>query len=269
MEGIRGGKKKKRERVRLTLLQVDPCGRIGPRIRGILDRVDKAARKEGGIVVLPEIWSGGFSYREVLRLSRETPGILDRLKAISAQTRSVIIGSLPEETDGRLYNAAAVVDSGRIQGRYYKQRLFAPMGEDRYFESRPTRRRFVTSLGVIGVLICFDLRFPELCGGLRESEAWLLVVPAQWPAARCSHWEALLAARAIENQIFVAGCNRTGTTAGTRFCGRSQVVDPWGRVVARGGSRVQAVTARLDPERVVEVRRMLPMSASPPRGRGG
>ena len=249
--------------VNITLLQLDPTrGRAPARIHALLERVERAAGERGGVVVLPEIWSGGFTYPAVRRLSRYTPWILERLRAVSARTRSVIVGSLPEERGGRLYNSAAVVDSGRIRGRCYKQRLFAPMKEDRHFAVRPTRRRFATSLGVIAVMICFDLRFPELCRGLRESDAWLLLVPAQWPEPRCPHWETLLAARAVENQIFVAGCNRAGTSGPTRFCGRSQVVDPWGRLLVRAGGRTAALTVTVDPLEAARVRQRLPMGPS-------
>jgi predicted amidohydrolase len=248
------------DRVHVSLLQINttPGGRT-INIAKPLELIGETARKRPGIVVLPEVWSGGFDYPEIKDLSLQTPKILKDLRSISKSYKSIIIGSLPERVAGKLYNTAAIIGHGRIIGRYRKQRLFSPMNEDQHFETCRTRKVFSTSAGKIGIAICFDLRFLELFSGLRKSRAWLLIVPAQWPEPRCAHWEALLVARAIENQIYVAGCNRIGQNRGTRFCGNSMIVDPWGKVIARGGKKAEVVSARVNPLKVQEVRNRIPM----------
>jgi predicted amidohydrolase len=246
--------------VRLSLVQIDTTP--ANRSRGLqrtLDTVRDIASEQAGIIVLPEVWSGGFTYREMRKVAAQSPGILKELAAISKAHETLIVGSLPEAPDGRLTNTAAVIDGGRIVGRYYKQRLFGPMKEDRHFTTKRSRSTFATSRGVLGVAVCFDIRFPELFARIRKRRAWLIIVPAQWPASRGDHWDALLRARAIEGQAFVAGCNRIGTTEGTRFYGHSAIVDPWGKVLAQSGRRRDVITAVLDPAQVGEVRRRIRM----------
>ncbi|PIS37464.1 MAG: carbon-nitrogen family hydrolase [Nitrospirae bacterium CG_4_9_14_3_um_filter_53_35] len=249
-----------RNEIRVSLLQINP-GLHDPdrRIEKTLNLIRRTAESRPGILVLPEIWSGGFEYPDVLKLSPRTPDILNSLCEISGTHGTMIIGSLPEKESGRLYNTAAVVDHGRIIGRYRKRRLFPPMLEDRYFTPGRSRKIFSTAFGRIGIAVCFDLRFPEHFAGFRGRGAWLLIVPAQWPEPRCAQWESLLIARAIENQAFVAGCNRAGRTRNTRFCGNSLIVDPGGTVIARGGRDVQVVSAVLRPGAVETIRKEIPM----------
>ncbi len=86
----------------------------------------------------------------------------------------------------------------------------------------------------MGVLICYDLRFPELARTLSLKEIDVLFIVAEWPAARASHWEILLQARAIENQCFVVSCNRVGAYNGVDFAGRSMIIDLGGRCLPKG-----------------------------------
>ncbi len=246
--------------IHVSLLQINPSLH-GPdrRIAKTLDLVRCTAEQQSGVLVLPEIWSGSFEYPDLLELSRRTPDILKEICDLSRTCSSVIIGSLPERDSGHLYNTAAVVDHGRIIGRYRKGHLFTPMHEDRYFTPGRSRKIFSTTFGRIGLAICFDLRFPEHFAGLRGRGAWLLIVPAQWPDPRCAQWESLLIARAIESQAFVAGCNRVGRTRTDQFCGNSLIVDPRGAVIARGGRNAEVVSAVLRPGTVETVRKEIPM----------
>jgi len=92
-----------------------------------------------------------------------------------------------------------------------------------------------TTLGDIGLMICYDLRFTELCRSLVLKGAQMVAVVAQWPAIRVAHWDVLLRARAIENQVFVFGVNRCGKDGALVYGGHSRIVSPWGEVLARAG----------------------------------
>jgi len=249
----------KRKKITLSLLQIDTERQGDAGMPRVLKTLRETVREQRGIVVLPEIWSGGFSWPEIKATARKTPEIIKELCRITRDHPSLIIGSLPESKEGRLYNTALLIEDGRIIGRYVKQHLFSPMEEDRYFATRRSRKAFATQYGKIGLAICFDLRFPEAFIPLCKEGVWLIIVPAQWPKPRCSHWEALLVARAIENQAFVAGCNRVGRTGNTSFCGGSMIVDPWGKVIARGKGKSVIVSAAVQPDRTEEIRRILPM----------
>ncbi len=248
-----------KKRFTISLFQINTTGQGKTGLSPLFTALRETARKKAGVILLPEIWSGGFSWPEIEETATKTPEIVKELCRITEESPSLIVGSLPERKGERLFNTAFLVEEGRVIGRYVKQHLFAPMEEDRYFVTRRSRKIFPTKYGKIGVAICFDLRFPESFRTFREEGVWLILVPAQWPKPRCAHWENLLIARAIENQAFVAGCNRVGRTGKTSFCGGSMIVDPWGKVVAQGKGKAEIVSATVQPDRADEVRRSLPM----------
>jgi predicted amidohydrolase len=110
--------------------------------------------------------------------------------------------------------------------------------------------------------VCYDLRFPELFRRAAGGGAELLAVIANWPVAREGHWATLLAARAIENQAYVAGCNRVGADGnGLVHSGRSRIVDPRGEVLADAGGEETIIRAKVDVDALREYRRKLPFLA--------
>jgi predicted amidohydrolase len=108
----------------------------------------------------------------------------------------------------------------------------------------------------VGLMTCYDLRFPEQARALVDAGAELIVVPAAWVRGpgKEHHWTTLLAARAIENTVYVAGVAK----AGPRYCGLTRLVDPMGRVVAGLGEQDGAVAGVLDRQRVADVRAVNP-----------
>jgi len=113
--------------------------------------------------------------------------------------------------------------------------------------------------GLTGLGVCYDLRFPELFRHYALRGARLVLLPAEWPARRAYHWQTLLRARAIENQMFLAGCNRVGESKGEVFGGGSAVIDPWGEAVVEGGSAETLLTAEIDLDQVDTVRSRIPV----------
>jgi predicted amidohydrolase len=103
------------------------------------------------------------------------------------------------------------------------------------------------------------LRFPEMIRRLALAGATALLVPAEWPRPRTGHWELLLRARAVENGLFVLGANRVGEQGGHVFEGASRIVDPWGQLLAEAGEAEGAFDAVVDPARVDDVRRRIPV----------
>jgi predicted amidohydrolase len=207
-----------------------------------------------GIIVLPELWATGFAYEKLPELAVETPAILEKLQAMSAKYQVNIAGSLPEYSGHSYYNTLYITTPEGLNGTYHKQRLFGPMQEDEFFTPGSESRPIQTDLGPIGALVCYDLRFPEL---LREQTclgADLLVIPAQWPAARIEHWRILVQARAIENQMFVIAANRYGTTGDTTFGGHSMIVAPDGSILLEAGEDEECKGILLDLEMVSTAR---------------
>ena len=154
-----------------------------------------------------------------------------------------------------MYNTAYVFDrQGACLAAYDKTHLFTPMGEHEHYAAGDHLTTFSLDGHKCGLLICYDLRFPELFRTLALQGVELLLLPAQWPAARRYHWETLTAARAIENQFFLAACNSCGTAGETVFGGASRILGPRGELLAAAGAGEEIVTAVLDFSVLAEVR---------------
>lgn len=212
-----------------------------------------------GLGVLPEMFSCGFDNDRLAAHAAEAPEIVNRLSALASGLGMVIAGSLPEIEDGRVYNALYVLDAdGAVAGIYRKIHLFTPTGEHRFFAPGGVARVCDTRVGRLGLMICYDLRFPELCRTLALKGADLVIVPAQWPLVRIEHWRILSRARAIENQLPLVVVNRCGTENRTTFGGHSAVLGPAGEILVEAGQETTSGFAVIDPARVAAVRDAVP-----------
>lgn len=221
-------------------------GAVSANVAEAETHINRLAEQGVSMAVLPEMWSCGFDNANLARHAQSTPDILDRLREVSSRHNMVIAGSMPEASGGRIYNTLYLVDAdGRVAGAYRKVHLFSVTEEHKYFN--PGTRSVVcnTALGPVGLMICYDLRFPELCRALVLKGARIIVIPAQWPDVRIDRWDILAQARAIENQVYVIGANRCGRENNTLFSGHSIIVDPGGSVLSwapDGDTRTGAAT---------------------------
>ena len=172
------------------------------------------------------------------------------------------------EGERRLANRSYLIDAqGAIVARYDKIHMFDVdlAGGESYRESnafRPGGEAVLapTPWGVLGMTVCYDLRFPQLYRGLAQEGADFLAIPSAFtvPTGK-AHWHVLLRARAIETGCFVLAPAQWGEHAeGRHTYGHSLIVDPWGEVLADAGEGVGIVSARIDPARIAEARRMVP-----------
>jgi len=236
--------------------------------RWVRTAVDRGA----DLVALPENWA--YLRTEGTRIAYAEPldGPLVGAMADLARElgRHVLLGSIPERIAGsdRIHNTSVLLGpDGEIVATYRKMHLFdiAIPGKATLQESRfvlPGDRPVVadTPLGKLGLSICYDLRFPELYRRLAFAGARVLFVPAAFTAYTGPyHWEALLRARAIENQCWVVAPAQTGRHNATRAShGHTVVFDPWGERVALRRSGPGVITATIDLDRVDRVRAGLP-----------
>ena len=207
-----------------------------------------------GFIVLPELWATGFAYDILPELVKKIPELLRVLQDLSKKHHVFLAGSLPEFSHNRYYNTLYITGPEGNLGTYRKQRMFSPMEEDSFFTPGTDPNPIQSSLGTVAGLVCYDLRFPELLRDQVALGANLLVVPAQWPTARVNHWRILLQARAIENQMFVVGTNRCGTTGDTSFGGHSMIVRPDGTILLEAGESPDSRGIMLDPSMVKAAR---------------
>ena len=226
----------------------------------------RAAADDGAqLVVLPEMWTTSFVKEPTQDLLREAKAAEQTITQISDELGLVVVGGGLEEEKGAFFNQCLVVDSGKVLGSYRKIHLFSPNAEHRHLRPGTAPLILDTRLGKLGVMICYDIRFPELVRYYFHMGVEVLVVPAQWPEARSDHWRTLLKARAIENQMFVLGCNRTGAEESLKneetlvFPGDSRIVDPMGGVLARGDGGEDPVLAEIQLKKIRTMRRILPV----------
>ena len=222
----------------------------------------EAAGRGARLCVLPEMWSTGFAEADLPSLCATTPAILHEIREFAASRKVVVAGSLPERVGRGVYNTMYVVNAtGVVTGEYRKAHLFSPSGEDRWFRRGTSSRGIPTDAGVVGPLICYDLRFPELSRKYFLEGATLFCVSAQWPSVRSAHWEILAAARAVESQLFVVAANATGPSGPFRYAGGSGVWSPVGERLAFAGEGEGIALATIDPAAVEETRRRIPCLA--------
>ena len=220
-------------------------------------------KEKAEIVVLPEMFSTGFSMNPI-KLGEKMDGpTVAWMKSLAAKKRIILTGSLIIEDEGKYYNRLIWMLPNGQYGYYDKRHLFAYATEDEYYS--PGNKRLIASVKgwKINLLVCYDLRFPVWARQSNDesgnAEYDLLVYVANWPEKRVHAWKTLLQARAIENQCFVVGVNRVGEDAnGHRYSGESMIVDPMGEVLYTKANEEDVITMTLDKSKLEEVRKKLP-----------
>ena len=218
--------------------------------------IREAVRRDGtDVAVLPETWNTGY-FPEDLAAHADHDG--ERTKQVfSALAKelnvNIVCGSVANRRGDEFFNTAYVFDRrGDAIAEYDKTHLFTYAGEDRHFRAGEALCLFELDGRPCSLIICYDLRFPELTRKLALEGAEVLFVPAQWPEKRTMHLETLARARAIENQMFLALCN---SAAGDTACGgHSAIIDPWGEYLARAGGGETTITGEADFSVIQDIR---------------
>ncbi len=214
------------------------------------------------VLVLPELWSTGYALDRAEKLA--SPEGCDDAAFLGELARTYHVafagGSVLSSRNGTVRNRAQVIDlEGRYVTGYDKIHLFRLMNEHRYLDRGTETCLFELGGMRCALAICYDIRFCELIRKLAVSGAEVLFVSAEWPMPRRDHWETLLRARAIENQMYAVACNRCGTTEQEEFAGRSMIVAPDGTVLAAAGEGEEIITAELDAAFVRRTRETIPV----------
>lgn len=239
--------------------------------------IREAARDGARYVQTPEVTNIMELDRKVLFEKLQEEGNDATLAALRQLTRelgiTLHIGSLAlKVSDAKAVNRGFVIDpDGEITGRYDKIHMFdVDLGKgESYRESnayRPGERAILTDVDGIrlGMTICYDLRFPSLYRALAEGGAKVLTVPSAFtrPTGE-AHWHVLLRARAIENGAYVLAAAQGGRHEnGRETYGHSLVIDPWGRVIAEGGTDPGVILAEIDMAEVAAARARVPSLAN-------
>ncbi len=233
--------------------------------------VAQAASWGPDLVVLPELWTYLGPRKHHAEVAEPIPGETSALLGRLAVRYGfwLVGGSYLEAVPGteRAYNTSLVVNpDGDVVARYRKLHLFDVEVDGKTYEESATMAPgdevIVADLrrAPVGLTICYDVRFPELYRRLTTRGARIVTVPSAFTMETGKdHWEPLLRARAIENQLFILGAAQCGSHPPANSCyGNTMVVDPWGVILARAGYREGVVVADLDLGEQDRVRRSLP-----------
>ena len=222
-----------------------------------------AMKDNPDVLVLPETWNTGFFPKENLaELScRNGYEVNNRIGELAKKYKvNIVAGSVSNVRGGKVYNTAFVFDrAGSCIAEYDKTHLFTPMGEDDYYTCGDHLCRFELDGVKCGIIICYDVRFPELTRSLALRGLDMLFVVSQWPKERIFHLRTLTAARAIENQMFVVCCNSCGTADKTVYGGNSAIIDPWGQTVAAAAEYEEILTGDCDLNTLTYIRNTIPV----------
>jgi predicted amidohydrolase len=233
-----------------------------------------AAERGATLIVLPEVFAWRGPRAEEPAQVEPIPGpTSERLRDFARRHQIYLLaGSFLEKgEDSRSYNTSLLLSpQGDILAHYRKIHLFDVdiPGQVRVKESDTKKPgaavvATTTPLGVLGLSVCYDLRFPELYRQLAAQGAEVMFVPSAFTfPTGAAHWEPLLRARAIENQTYIVAPNQIGkNTHGYADYGNSMIIDPWGKVIARAPDKECFITAEIDRDYVEKVRKELPCLA--------
>ncbi len=244
----------------VALAQMDvPIGQPEANLARARAFASQAQEANADILLLPELWLHGYDLERAAAWAAPLgEGAFARMAELACRFGLHVAGSsLERHADGVSNTAVLYSPMGDLLGSYRKIHLFRLMQEPRYLVAGDYATLCPTPWGPVGLAICYDMRFPELFRVLALAGAVLFLVPAQWPVRRVEAWFTLARARAIENELFVAACNRVGEDDQTSFPGRSCVVDPWGNLLVEGDDRERLLMARVELREVAKARRYL------------
>lgn len=203
--------------------------------RAILERIRIAAESGCDVAVFPEMSDTGYHMPTIVKTAAPWEGgVYADIAGAAAERKITVIAGLSEKVGEDIFNSLAVIDpDGQLVAKYRKIHLITaePVCEQNFI--RPGDAVTVCAVAGfrVGLMTCYDIRFPELARKLALAGAEVLVVPAAFPLPRIGHWEILASARAIENQVYLAAVNRIGDDCGLTFGGSSRLLDPLGTIL--------------------------------------
>ena len=237
-------------------------GRVEENLETVEQMIAEAAQRDSQLILLPELWSTGYDLENATDYADPLEaGMFAQISQLAAKHQIAVFGSILERKNGKVMNCASYHSAdGDLAGVYRKIHLFRLFDEHKWLGEGDQTVALDLPWGTTGLAICYDLRFPELFRRYAVAQgAKLILLCAEWPLIRVSHWRSLLIARAIENQCFVAATNACGETGGTDFGGHSMIIDPWGEVIAEADETERLLTATIDLSEVDRVRQTIPV----------
>ncbi len=261
--------------MRIACIQNSAGTDLAKNLKKIYALVRLALARKPDVIALPENFYWRGDKKNLSAIARgATPQILAQFRSLAKESAvTILLGSVVELSNvpGKFYNTSILIGpSGKILARYRKIHLFdialgAGVSVHESKTTVPGRKAVTTRIGgrCAGLAVCYDLRFPELFRRLTLRGARMIFLPSNFTRVTGqAHWETLVRARAIENQVFMVAPAQTGVhpVTGLASFGNSLIVDPWGRILARGSlDREEVISASLDFKDQDRLRREFPV----------
>ena len=215
----------------------------------IVDFLHQLKGQAVDIAVFPECVIGGYcieteEQRHEIGVSATSSYIQRIQMSVNETDIHAIFGFAEAAIDG-YYNTAALLTPGE-PARFYRKTHLPELGYDRFVKLGDHLPVFETKFGMIGILICFDIRFPEASRILALQGADAIILPTNWPKGADVSADVLAVARAVENKVFMITCNRVGTENGFSFIGKSKIISPMGRLLASTADTEDVLVADAD-----------------------
>ncbi len=231
--------------------------------------IDRAADNKASLIMLPEMFAYPYEIDKLKDIVEEKSETLNILREKARQKRIFLCtGSIAVKTGENIFNTSYLINpDGKIILKYSKCHLFdvelphLTVKESDIFSKGNNIGSVATELGNIGIIICYDIRFPEITRKLALEGIDILLVPAAFNTVTGpAHWHITLRTRAVENQIFIAAASPArNRNSAYKAYGYSMFIDPWGRILKQAGKRQSIIYSIINPEIQKEIRDRLPL----------
>ncbi len=259
-------------KIKCAVCQIKPEYDIQSNLMVTKNMVKEASKNGADLIVLPEMFICPYEKEEFIKNAQCTPGgeAVNLLTTLALKESVTIVGgSIPERDGGHLYNSSYILGpSGEVLGRHRKLHMFDVNLESglSFYESETiTPGNSITVIdtpqAILGVAICYDLRFPELFRAMGLKGVQIMVIPAVFNTTTGpAHWELLLRARAVDNQVFMIGASTAQNSKSSYLSyGNSMIIGPWGEIKARAQMDEAIIYAEISLDSVKKVRAEMPL----------
>ncbi len=237
-------------------------------LKKIINFISEASKNKAKLVAFPEFMmfytSSGQSPKQLAELAETINGnFVNSIATAAKENRIQVVGSFYEKSSkkDRVYDTSFIIDkNGKIISTYRKIHLYDALGFKESYKMTPGSKipkPINTSIGKVGMMICYDLRFPEMSRSLAVAGSEVLVAPSAWVKGEMKeeHWITINKTRAIENGCYVIAPDQVGNI----YCGRSIVIDPYGKILLDMKKKQGIDFVEIDLNKVKQVRKVLPL----------
>ena len=237
-------------------------------LKKIISYIEKAASKNATLCAFPEFMmlytKSSQTSNELASLSETIKGnFISGISKAAKENHIQVVGSFYEKSSkkNRVYDTSFVINySGKVVSTYRKIHLYDALGfkeSDKMMPGSKIAKPVATSIGKIGMMICYDLRFPEMSRALAVAGSEVLIAPSAWVKGpmKEEHWITINKTRAIENGCYVIAPDQVGNI----YCGRSLVVDPYGKILLDMKKKQGIGFVDVDLKKVKQTRKILPL----------